>query len=324
MRAITQSRYGLPSVLDFTEVAIPALEDDRVLVGMEASSVNALDWHMTTGTPYLVRPTAGIRTPRQPIPGTDAAGTVVAVGSEVTRLAVGDQVFGGVVGAYAEFAVARESSLAIKPESVTFEQAAAAPVAALTALQGLRDSGNLQPGERVLINGASGGVGTFAIQIAKAFGATVTAVCSTRNVEAARVLGADEVIDYTTRDYTEGEEQYDVILDVVGTGRIGHCKRVLRPGGRYVMISGPKGRWLGPIPRLLRAKLMFLRGDRTMRWVVASITAEDLEALADLMDSGQVTSLVEATYPLSEAREALNRFGEGHARAKTVITVAKD
>jgi NADPH:quinone reductase-like Zn-dependent oxidoreductase len=277
---------------------------------------------MMTGTPYLVRPQAGFRRPKRPTLGADVAGTVEAVGKDVTAFKAGDDVFGGVGSGYAEYAVAREGTLALKPANVTFEQAAAVPVAALTALQGLRDHGRIQPGQHVLINGASGGVGTFAIQIAKTLGAEVTAVCSTGNVETARSLGADHVIDYTLEDFSQGDHRYDLMLDIVGTGPVATCKDVLTSGGTYVVVGGPKGRWLGPIPRLLKAKLTFVKGDRTMGFFVAKQNAKDLEFLAELMESGKISSVIEATYPLDEVPDALSRFGNGHAKGKTVITIA--
>lgn len=322
MHAIVQDRYGLPDVLSLQQVPKPDVGDDTVLVRVHASSVNAAEWHMMTGAPYLVRTQAGLRKPKRRTIGFDVAGTIEAVGKDVTRFKVGDHVFGDVgTGGYAEYAIAPEAALARKPAKVTFDQAAAVPVAGLTAVQGLRDVGSLQPGQQVLINGASGGVGTFAIQIAKALGAEVTAVCSTRNVESARSLGADHVVDYTKEDYSRREERFDLMFDIVGTGPIGDCKRMLKPGGRYVVVGGPKGKWLGPIPRLLKAKLAFLRGGRTMGFFVAKASAADLEYLASLMDSGQMTPLVEATYPLAETARALERFGQGHAQGKTVITI---
>lgn len=321
MKAIVQSTYGLPDVLEMSEAPIPSIDDDQVLIRVHASSVNALEWHLMTGTPYLVRPQAGFMKPKREILGADVAGTVEEVGANVTRFKPGDDVFGEVGGGYAEYAVARPKTLALKPANVTFEQAAAVPVAALTALQGLRDHGRIQPGQRVLINGASGGVGTFAVQIAKALGAEVTAVCSTGNVDTARSLGAGKVIDYTKTDFTESERDYDLMLDIAGTRSLSGCMSVLADTGRYIVVGGPKGRWLGPLPRLGRAKLAFLRGDRTMGFFVASPNDKDLTTLAEWMEAGSLVPVIEATYPLSEVPDALRRFGQGHARAKTVITV---
>jgi NADPH:quinone reductase-like Zn-dependent oxidoreductase len=321
MKAIVQDTYGLPDVLEMREVPIPSVDDGQVLIRVHASSVNALEWHLMTGTPYLVRPQAGFTKPKRPILGADVAGTVEKVGANVTKFAPGDEVFGEVGGGYAEYAVARPKTLAPKPANVTFEQAAAVPVAALTALQGLRDHGRIQSGQRVLINGASGGVGTFAIQIAKLLGAEVTAVVSTGNVDTARSLGADKVIDYTKTDFTEGERNHDLMLDIVGTGSVSGCMSVLADAGRYVVVGGPKGRWLGPLPRLVKAKLAFLRGNQTMGFFVAAPNEADMGVLAEWMESGSIVPVIETTYPLSEVPEALKRFGQGHARGKTVITV---
>ncbi|MEN8042041.1 MAG: NAD(P)-dependent alcohol dehydrogenase [Actinomycetota bacterium] len=322
MRAIVRSGYGLPNVLSLQQVPRPEVGPTHVLVKVSASSVNALEWHMMTGSPYLVRLQAGLRSPKRPTIGADIAGIVEAVGEDVTRFAVGDRVFGETgTGGYAEYAVAREDVLASIPTETTFEQAAATPVAAFTALQGLRDHGRIQRGQHVLINGASGGVGTFAIQIAKALGAEVTAVCSTRNMGSARTLGADHVIDYTRESYAERGERYDLMLDIVGTGPISEGKLVLKPGGRYVVVGGPKGKWLGPLPRLLRAKLAYLSGGKSMAFFVANPNAADLEFVADLLETGQIVPLIEATYPLGEAPDALRQFGHGHAQGKTVITI---
>jgi NADPH:quinone reductase-like Zn-dependent oxidoreductase len=320
MKAIVQSTYGLPDVLEMHEVPIPVIDDDQVLIRVHASSVNALEWHLMTGTPYLVRPQAGFTKPKRPTLGADVAGTVEAAGANVTRFQPGDEVFGEVGGGYAEYAAARPETLALKPANATFEQAAAVPVAALTALQGLRDHGRIQSGQRLLINGASGGVGTFAIQIAKVLGAEVTAVCSTGNVDTARSLGADKVIDYTKTDFTESERSYDLMLDIVGTGSVSGCMSVLADAGRYVVVSGPKGRWLGPLPRLVKAKLAFTRGDRTMGFFVAKPNEKDMSVLAEWMESGTLVPMIETTYPLNKVPDALRRFGRGHARGKTVIT----
>ena len=321
MKAIVQRTYGLPDVLEMSEAPIPSIDDDQVLIRVHASSVNALEWHLMTGTPYLVRPQAGFTKPKREILGADVAGTVEEVGANVTRFKPGDDVFGEVGGGYAEYTVARPKTLVLKPVNATFEQAAAVPVAALTALQGLRDHGRIEPGQRVLINGASGGVGTFAIQIAKTLGAEVTAVCSTGNVDTAQSLGADKVIDYTRTDFTESERDYDLMLDIAGTGSVSGCVSVLAEAGRYIVVGGPKGRWLGPLPRLAKAKLAFVRGDRTMGFFVASPKEKDLTTLAEWMEAGSLVPVIEATYPLSEVPDALRRFGQGHAQAKTVITV---
>ena len=322
MKAIVQDKYGLPGVLELREVDRPIVGDDDVLVRVHATSVNALEWHLMTGTPYLVRPTAGMLRPKRATLGADVAGRVEAVGKNVTRFRPGDDVFGDIsAGAYAEYVSARERSLVFKPANVTFEQAAAVPVAGLTALQGLRDIGQIQSGQKVLINGASGGVGTFAVQIAKSFGAEVTAVCSTRNVATARSIGADHVFDYTKEDFTQSGQLYDLMFDVPGNRPLADCWRVLEPEGTYLLVGGPKGRWLGPLPRLFRAKLASLVGNRRFGWFVAQMNKEDLGFLSELLDSEEVAPVIEDTYPLEEASEALRYLGEGHAQGKLVITV---
>lgn len=323
MQAITRKRYGLPDVLSLSEVDIPQIDADQILIKVHASSVNAAEWHMMTGIPYLVHLESGLRRPKRPGLGADVAGTVVETGADVTQFNVGDSVFAEVAsGSYAEYAAAREKNAAHKPTNMTFEQTAAVPTAGLTALQGLRDIGRLEPGQHVLINGASGGVGTFAVQVAKALGAQVTAVCSSRNVDAASRLGADHVIDYTQRNFTEGGEQYDLMFDIVALGSISDCIRVLKPSGRYVVVGGPKRKWLGPLGRLLRAKLAFAARSQTMGFFIAKADGGDLAFLAELMESGRVVPEIEATYPLSEVPAALRRFGKGHVKGKIVIAIA--
>ncbi|MCZ6662647.1 MAG: NAD(P)-dependent alcohol dehydrogenase [Actinobacteria bacterium] len=322
MRAIVQLAYGSPDVLQLREVDKPVVNDDDVLVRVRASSVNALEWHLLTGLPYLVRPQAGLRKPKRMTLGADVAGQVEAVGKNVTRLQPGDEVFGDIGGgAYAEYVCAPEAKLVLKPAVLTFEQAAAVPVAALTALQGLRDIGQIQSGQKVLINGASGGVGTFAVQIAKSFGADVTAVCSTRNVDMVQSIGADHVIDYTQEDFTQSGQRHDLMFDVPGNRPWADCKRVLSRDGIYVMVGGPKGRWLGPLPHLLRVKVASLFGNQRMGWFVAQMKEEDLSFLAELLESGEVVPVIERTYPLEETAAALRYLGEGHAQGKNVITV---
>lgn len=322
MRAIVQDRYGTPDVLEMREVATPAPGDGEVLIRVEASSLNMYDWHMTTGTPYMARAMAGPTKPKHGIPGADVAGVVVRVGGDVTRFRPGDEVFGEIGhGAFAEYAVGRETSLVPKPAGVTFEQAAAVPLAALTALQGLRDQGGIEPGKRVLVNGASGGVGTFAVQIAKSFGAEVTAVCSTGKVAMAASIGAERVIDYTRDDYTATERGYDILFDNAGDRPWSETKRVLAPGGINVTITGPKHAILGPFRRLAVRKLQARFGDRRMTWFTAQVRREDLEFLAELLESGSITPVVEATFPLADVPAALRRLGEGHALGKLVISV---
>ena len=323
MKAWQHRSFGPPEeAIEFDDVATPvAREDDQVLVRIRAASVNPADWHPVVGTPYLVRPSVGWRKPKRPHVGTDAAGTVEAVGAGVTRFRPGDEVFGGVGGSFAEYATGRERNLVPKPAGVTFAQAAAVPIAALTALQGLRDKGGLQAGHHVLVNGASGGVGTFAVQIAKALGAEVTAVCSTRNVDTVRSIGADHVVDYTTDDFLKEAGRYDLMLDNVGSRGLLACRRALKPGGRYVMVSGPKRRVLGPVLRMVRAKALFLFGGRKMTFFVADINQDDLSLMAELLEEGKVTPVIERTYELSQVAEALAYLGEGHARGKLVVEV---
>ncbi|HIE22185.1 MAG TPA: NAD(P)-dependent alcohol dehydrogenase [Acidimicrobiia bacterium] len=322
MRAIVQPSYGSPDVLELREVDTPTVGDDDVLVGVRASSVNALDWHLLTGTPYLARLQMGLRRPKRAIPGADVAGRVRAVGQNVTRFQPGDEVFGEVSGgAYAEYVCGTERGLVPKPAGIPFEQAASLPVAGLTAIQGLRDVGEIQSGQRVLINGASGGVGTFSVQIAKFFGAEVTAVCSTSKVDMIRSLGADHVIDYTQEDFTRTGRRYDLIFDGQGNHSIKDYKRVLEPKGSFVLFSGPKRRWLGPLSYIFRAKLGMLGGDQRMGFFIAQSRPDDLEFMGELVESEAVAPVIEAVYPLEGVPEALRYLGEGHARGKLVITL---
>ena len=323
MKAIVQHEYGAPDVLALGEVDRPAIGDDEVLVEVRASSVNPADWHMSTGTPYLVRPQAGLRSPKQTIPGKDVAGKIAAVGKGVTQFEVGDDVYGEVAGgAFAEYAAAPANLLAPKPANLSFEQAAAVPLAAFTALQGVRDKGQVQPGQHVLVNGASGGVGTFAVQIAKALGAEVTGVCSTRNVDMVRSIGADHVIDYTKDDFSAGDQRYDVIIDNVGTGSLSDCRRALNADGIYVMIGGPKHRWLGPVRRMVAAMVYFRFVSQSFQWFVATANQEDLVFLTGLSEAGKVTPVIDRRYTLAEVPEAMAYLGEGHTRGKSVITVS--
>jgi NADPH:quinone reductase-like Zn-dependent oxidoreductase len=322
MKAIVARCYGPPEVLKLAEVQKPIPKDNELLVKVRAASVNPLDWHMMRGSPYIMRLDAGIGAPKDTRMGVDFAGTVEAVGRNVTQFKVGDEVFGGRDGAFAEYIQVREDrAVALKPSNITFEQAAAVPIAALTALQALRDQGHLQRGQRVLINGASGGVGTFAIQIAKSMGAEVTGVCSTRNVEMVRKLGADRVIDYTKESYTSGTEQYDLILDNVGNEGLLASRRVLKPDGIFVIIGGPKGDWLGPLASPLKAMVVSPFVKQKMGFFIASMDPKDLNTLRDLMQSGAVTPVIDRTYPLAQTPEAVAYVEEGHARGKVVITV---
>ncbi len=322
MKSIVHCDYGPPEVLRLEEVAKPVPADDQLLVRVRAASVNPLDWHYLRGTPYLARAEMGLRKPSVTRLGVDFAGTVEAIGRSVTRFKVGDEVFGGRTGAFAEYLTVREDrAVARKPASVTFEQAAAVPVAAITALQGLRDEGKLQPGQKVLINGASGGVGTFAVQIARFLGAEVTGVCSTRNVELVRSLGADRVIDYTREDFTQGDPGYDLILDNVGNRSLLECRRALKPGGRYVMVGGPKGRWIDPLPRALGALVLSRFVSQDMGMFLARLNQEDLTVLGDLMQAGKLRPVIDRRHRLSEVPEAVRYLEEGHARGKVVINL---
>jgi NADPH:quinone reductase-like Zn-dependent oxidoreductase len=321
MKAIVQHRYGAPDVLEFQEVAPPAIAADQALVRVRAASVNPYDWHYVTGTPYLVRPSAGLFRPKSPTPGADLAGQVEAVGADVTGLQPGDEVFGLGHGSFAEYVSVRADKLVRKPAEVTFEQAAAVPMAALTALQGLRDRGRIRSGQQVLINGASGGVGTFAVQLAKSFGAEVTGVCSPRNVAAIRALGADHVLDYTREDFTGSGQRYDLILDVAGNRSIADRRRALRPTGTLVLVGGPKdNRWFGPAGSLVRLLLAGRFSRQTMVGMLTRNSPEDLAELAELLAAGKVTPVIERAYSLPDVPAALRHVGAGHARGKIVIT----
>jgi len=320
VKAVVCTTYGSPRV---EEIEKPAPNDDEVLVRVRASSVNPADWHTMTGTPYIARLTFGLRRPKEERLGTDFAGTVEAVGKDVTQFRPGDDVFGGRSGAFAEYVCVREDRAVVpKPANVTFEQVAAVPIAAITALQGLRDKGRIRPGHRVLINGASGGVGTFAVQIAKDFGAEVTAVCSTRNVETARSLGADHVVDYTQEDFTRSDRRYDLILDIAGNRPWSKTKRVLEPGATLVMVGGPKtNRMLGPLGRVLRMSLASLRGSRRAVFFIAKLNKADMVALQELLEAGKVTSVIDRRYELDEIADAFAYLAEGHAQGKIVLAV---
>ncbi|HYQ68016.1 NAD(P)-dependent alcohol dehydrogenase [Actinophytocola sp.] len=331
MKAIVQDRYGAPDVLEFTTVATPVAGDDEVLVQVCAASVNAYDWHVMRGDPYLVRVMArelgGLRGPRKRIRGRDVAGRVVATGGHVTGFGVGDEVFGdlgGASGAFAEYAAVPAAQLAHKPAGLTFEQAAAVPLAANTALIALRDVADVRAGQRVLVNGASGGVGTFAVQLAKAYGASVTAVCSTRNAELARELGADEVVDYRREDFTRTGRRYDVVLDLVANRSLRDLRRALAPTGILLLSGGGTsegGSLVGPLGLVIRAQLA-ARFARHRMVVVSEVpSSENLVALRELIESGRLTPVIDRTYPLSETAEAIRYVETEHARAKVVITM---
>ncbi len=325
MRAVVYCDYGTADVLRLEDVAKPVPGDDELLVRVHAAGVNPLDWHYMRGTPYVMRLSSGLRKPKDTRVGVDYAGTVEAVGRNVTRFKPGDEVFGGRSGALAQYvAVRQDRAVALKPANVSFEQAGAVAIAATTALQGLRDAGRVQPGDKVLINGASGGVGTFAVQIAKAMGAEVTGVCSTRNVELVRSLGADHVIDYTRDDYSAGGQRYDVILDNVGNRSLSENRRVLAPEGRYVLIGGggpDDGHWIGPFVKPIQAALMSPFVSQDMGMLLAKLSNEDMNRLAELMRSGAVTPVIDRRYRLQEAAEAIRYLEQGRARGKVVVTM---
>jgi NADPH:quinone reductase-like Zn-dependent oxidoreductase len=325
MKAIVYRDYGSPDVLRLEDVAKPVPNDDQVLIRVRAASVNPLDWHYMRGLPYLVRISgAGLLKPKVQRLGVDLAGQVEAVGKNVTRFKPGDEVFGNRFGAFAEYVCATEKALALKPANVTFEQAASLPVAAITALQALRDRGKLQPGQKVLINGASGGVGTFAVQIAKSLGAEVTGVCSTKNVEMVRSIGADRVVDYTKEDFTRSGQRYDLILDMVGNHSLSDCRGVLTSGGIFVIIgSTDKGRWLGPVTGMLKAIVYSKFVSQDMGAMLATMNAKDLGVLRDLVESGKVTPVIDRRYRLSEVPEAIRYLEGGHARGKVVVTLGE-
>ena len=321
-RAVVYCDYGPPDVLRIAQVEKPVPNDSQVLVRVRAAAVNPLDWHYMRGEPRVMRLGEGLRRPKNIRLGVDYAGTVEAVGRNVTGLEPGDEVFGARNGAFAEYVVVlADRNVVHKPANLTFEQAAAIPVSGLTALQALRDQGGVRRGHKVLINGASGGVGTFAVQIAKWLGADVTGVASTRNVALVRSLGADRVIDYTKEDFTRGAERYDVIVDNVGNHPLSSLRRVLKPEGRYVMVGGRSGRWIAPFPRVaaMVASRPFVSQD--MRFFMSKLDKSDLTLLRDLAADGTLKPAVDRTYPLRDVREAVAYLETGRARAKVVVTM---
>ena len=325
MKAIVYCDYGLAN-LKLADIAKPTPTDDQILVKVHAASVNPLDWHFIEGTPMIMRAMGvGLRKPKDTRLGVDFAGMVEAVGKNVTQFKPGDEVFGGRDGAFAEYVCPRaDRAVALKPANITFEQAASVNIAGITALQAVRDKGKVQPGQKVLINGASGGVGTFAVQIAKSFGADVTGVCSTRNLDMVRSLGADHVIDYTKEDFAKGDQRYDVILDNVPNHSLSECRGVLTPEGKYVMIGGGgpnDNRWIGPFGRLIQALVVSPFVSQKMGMMMAELKKSDLTILGDMMQSGKVKPVIDRTYKLSELPEAIRYLEEGHARGKVVITV---
>jgi len=322
MRAIVQEKYGAPDeVLALQDIEKPEIKDDEVLVRVAAAPVAGDDWHLMRGWPYVARMATGLLRPKNRVPGREVAGRVEAVGEKVTALRPGDEVFGWCSGAFAEYVAVPEAWLAPKPANLTSEQAAAVPISAFTALQGLRDQGKIAPGQNVLINGASGGVGTFAVQIARAFGARVTGVCSTENVGLVRSLGAERVIDYTREDFTRDGERYDLILDLVGNRSLADCRRALTPEGTLVMASGTGGRWLKGTDRFIRGLALSAFVRQKLRPLIHTDSKEDLLVLKELIESGKVTPVVSASFPLGEVTEAIRHLGDGHGRGKVVLTV---
>ena len=325
MQAIVQDRYGPPDVLELREIAKPVIGDDEVLVRVRAAGVDRGVWHLMTGLPYFLRliiPELGRRGPKNPVRGSDVAGVVEAIGTNVTRFKPGDEVFGIGMGSYAEYTRVLESKLAPKPANVTFEQAAVVPISGLTALQAVRDSGKVESGQKVLVIGASGGVGTFAVQIAKAFGAEVTGVAGTTKLDLLSALGADEVIDYTREDFAQKNHYYDVIIDTGGHSSLSHLRRALAPQGTAVIVGAETdGKWLGGFDRSIRAMVLsrFIR--QTLVAFINSENAEDLIAITELIEAGKVTPTVDRTFPLSEASKAISYLVDGHARGKVALAI---
>jgi NADPH:quinone reductase-like Zn-dependent oxidoreductase len=325
VRTIAYCEYGTADTLRLVEIEKPVPADDELLVRVRAASVNPLDWHYMRGTPYVMRLDSGLRKPEITRLGVDFAGTVEAVGRNVTRFKPGDDVFGGRTGAFAEYVRVRENgAVAAKPPGIGYEEAAAVPIAALTALQALRDAGGVRSGQTVLVNGASGGVGTFAVQLAAHFGAHVTGVCSTRNVELVRSLGAELVVDYTKEDFTERAERYDLVLDAVGNRDLSELRKVMKPHGRTVLIGGggpDDGRWIGPLARPLKAVLYNPFVSEEFVPFLSDLNAEDLRFMGELMQTGAVRAVIDRRYPLAETAGAIRHVEEGHARGKVVVVV---
>jgi NADPH:quinone reductase-like Zn-dependent oxidoreductase len=323
MKAIVQDTYGSADVLELRDIDKPEIADDEVLVRVHAAGVDRGVWHLMTGLAYPIRLAGyGLRAPKTPVPGMDMAGVVEAVGKDVTRFQPGDEVFGIGKGAYAEYARAPENKLAPKPANLTFEQAAAVAISGSTALQGLRDRGQVQQGQRVLIIGASGGVGTYAVQLAKAFGAEVTGVCSTTKVDMVRSIGADHVIDYTRADFADGDQRYDLILDIGGNRSLSHLRRALTREGTLVLVGGEEGgRWLGGMDRQLRILVLSPFVGQKLTTFVSKENHEDLIVLKELIEAGKVTPVIDRTFPLADVPMAIRYMEQGKARGKVVITV---
>jgi NADPH:quinone reductase-like Zn-dependent oxidoreductase len=323
VKAIVQDRFGPADGLELRDIEAPEIGATEVLVRVHAAGVDRGVWHVMTGLPYPIRLAGyGFRAPKHGVPGTDLAGVVTAVGADVTRFAPGDEVFGTGIGTYAEYARAREDQLAAKPTALTFEQAAALPASGVTALQALRDRGAVQPGQHVLVIGASGGVGTFAVQLAKAFGAEVTGVCSTTKTDLVRSLGADHVVDYSLEDFTATGTRYDLILDIGGNTSLSRLRQALTPKGTLVIVGGEtSGKWLGGTDRQVRAMVLSMFVSQKLGTFIAAVKQEDLLVLAQLAESGQLTPAVDRTFSLDEAPKAIRHLDEGHARGKVVVTV---
>jgi 2-desacetyl-2-hydroxyethyl bacteriochlorophyllide A dehydrogenase len=323
MKAITQYEYGAPQdVLELREIEKPTIGDDDVLVHVQAAGIHIGDWLVMTGLPYLIRLMGyGLRKPKTTVPGMELAGFVEAVGKNVNQFQPGDEVFGFGEGGFAEYASVSQDALVLKPSNITFEQAAAVPISAFTALQAIRDHGKVQPGQKVLVIGASGGVGTYAVQIAKAFGAEVTGVCSTRTIDMVRSIGADHVIDYTQESITESGQRYDVILDTAGNRSLSELRGALTTEGTLVIVGGSGGRWLMGSGRSLKAVVVSPFVSQNLRSFVSSTNKDDLVALNELIEDGKVTPVVDRTFPLEATAEALSYVGQRHAQGKTVVTV---
>jgi NADPH:quinone reductase-like Zn-dependent oxidoreductase len=324
VKAIVQDRYGSPDVLELRDVDVPVPRDNQVLVRVHAAGVDPGVWHLMTGLPYALRLGAGLRAPRTRVRGMDFAGQVTAVGAKVTGFQPGDEVFGTGSGSFAEYVAVRAGACARKPARLTFEQAAAVPSSGCTALKGLRDAGQVRPGQHVLVIGAAGGVGTFAVQLAKAFAAHVTGVCSTSKVDLVRSIGADDVVDYTREDFVDGARRYDLILDTAGNRPLSHLRRALTPRGTLAIIGGEGGgRWLGGTDRGLRALALSPLLKQNLRMPISLTRTRDLQVLGELIDTGKVTPVIDRTYPLHEAPDAMRYLQDTHARGKVVITVGR-
>jgi NADPH:quinone reductase-like Zn-dependent oxidoreductase len=322
MKAIVYRCYGSPDVLELETIEKPTPGNNEVLVKIKAAAVNPLDWHFMRGSPYIMRLGTGLGKPREIRLGVDFAGTVEAVGKDVTRFKPGDEVFGGKTGAFAGYVtIAEDRGLVIKPPKLSFEQAASVPIAAITALQAVRDRGQLKAGQKVLVNGASGGVGTYAVQIAKLFGAEVTGVCSERNAAMVRSIGADHVIDYTREDYTQSEQHYDLIIDMVGNHSLSENRQVMTPEGIFVIIGGGKGNWIGPLLAPVKALIYSPFVGQQFGMMIGKMLKEDLATLAGYLQAGQITPVIDRRYPLSEVPAAIRYSEEGHARGKIIINL---